>query len=95
VERVLLSLAAAVAVATVPLHAQQPTPFKLGTFQVLDRTFVGVVLEESVVIDLDAASRAIEPASAVTMPSDMKDLISRYDTGVRARILEIVARVTA
>jgi 2-keto-4-pentenoate hydratase/2-oxohepta-3-ene-1,7-dioic acid hydratase in catechol pathway len=70
-----------------------PTPFKLGTFERQGRQFVGIVLRESVVIDFAAAHAAItNPASGVAAPSDMKDLIARYD-GLRPRILEIVRTV--
>ena len=87
----LLALAAVTA-----LVAQQPapTPFKLGTFERQGRPFVGIVLRDAVVIDFAAAHAAItNPASTVAAPSDMKDLIARYDNGVRARILEIVRTV--
>jgi len=71
---------------------QGTTPFKLGTFDLNGRTFVGVVLKDSAVIDLAEASAALKtPAAKVPMPSDMKDLIARYDNGVRARIGEILA----
>jgi 2-keto-4-pentenoate hydratase/2-oxohepta-3-ene-1,7-dioic acid hydratase in catechol pathway len=93
VERILLSLAAAVVVGAAPLSAQQPRPFKLGSFQTVGRTFVGAVLGETLVIDLETAHREVPPASAVTMPTDMKDLITRYESGVRTRIVEIVASV--
>src|SRR5687768_18411662 len=78
--------------ATVTVFAQSTTPFKLGTFEINGRTFVGVVLKDSAVIDLAEASAALKsPAAKVPMPADMKDLIARYDTGVRARIGEILA----
>ena len=88
-------LLAALTTATA-LVAQQPaqTPFKLGTFERQGRPFVGIVLRESVVIDLAAANTAVtNPASNVTAPTDMKDLIARYDSGLRARIGEIVRAV--
>jgi 2-keto-4-pentenoate hydratase/2-oxohepta-3-ene-1,7-dioic acid hydratase in catechol pathway len=76
--------------------AQSPVPFKLGTFERAGRTFVGVVLRESVVIDLPSAHAAVKaPASTLTPPADMKDLIARYDGGFRARIGEIVRAVEA
>jgi hypothetical protein len=78
------------------LVAQQPapTPFKLGTFERQGRPFVGIVLGETRVIDFAAAHAAItNPASTAAAPSDMKDLIARYDSGLRARILEIVRTV--
>src|SRR2546425_3690796 len=80
---------------TVLVHAQTVTPFKLGTFQTQGRTFVGIVLRDSVVVDFAAASRAITPASKVALPADMKDLIARYDSGLRDRIIQVVQNVDA
>ena len=76
--------------------AQAPTPYKLGTFEQQGRTFLGLVLKDQVVIDIAAAHKAL-PSSrgAIEMPTDMKDLIARYETGVRDRLADIVARVTA
>src|SRR2546425_10547610 len=92
---IVLVLAAGIASALL-VHAQGETPFKLGTFQRAGRTFVGIVLRASVVVDLAAANRAIRaPATNVVPPGDMKDLIARYDSGVRARILDIVRAVNA
>ena len=85
---------AAIALSAAGAHvfAQGAVPFKLGTFDLNGRTFVGVVLKDSAVIDLAEASTALKtPAAKVAMPSDMKDLIARYDNGVRARIGEILA----
>ncbi len=98
VTRVVLGLVAAAAVAGALVEAQtQPaaTPFKLGTFDRQGKAFVGIVLRESVVIDLAAAHAAVQPASTVAAPADMKDLITRYDTGLRARINDIVRSVNA
>ena len=53
------------------------------------------MLRDAVVIDLAAADAAVMPASSVAAPRDMKDLIARYDKGVRSRILELIARVDA
>lgn len=73
-----------------------PTPFRLGTFERSGRPFVGVVLRDTVVIDLAAAHAAVRtPASTLAPPADMKDLIARYDQGVRARIVDIVRTVEA
>ncbi len=81
--------------AEAPVGAQgAATPFKLGTFERQGRAFVGIVLQESTVIDLGAAHAAIRtPASTVAPPSDMKDLIARYDRGLRGRIFDIVRAV--
>ena len=79
------------------VRAQEGTPtFKVGTFELQGRTFVGIVVGDTLVIDLGAAHSAIRnPASNVAAPSDMKDLIARYDSGLRTRIVEIVRAVTA
>ncbi|NOT28760.1 MAG: fumarylacetoacetate hydrolase family protein [Acidobacteria bacterium] len=92
--QLILGVVIASTIAGVLTHAQAPTPFKLGTFEREGRTFVGIVLRESVVIDFPTAHAAIRtPASTVAPPTDMKDLINRYDTGLRARIVEIVRSV--
>ena len=84
-------LLAALVIATAAVAQPAPTPFKLGTFERQGRPFVGIVLRESVVIDLGAANAAVtNPASNVAAPTDMKDLIARYDSGLRARIVDIV-----
>ena len=82
------TIVAVVTVAAVPLvFAQSPVPFKLGTFEQNGRAFVGVVIKDALVMDLAQASAAVKsPATTVAPPTDMKDLIARYDTGVRARI---------
>ena len=89
----LKTIVAAVTVAAVPaLFAQSPVPFKLGTFEQSGRAFVGVVIKDALVMDLAQASAALKsPATTVAPPTDMKDLIARYDTGVRGRISEILA----
>ena len=84
--------AAAACVAGTSVFGQSTTPFKLGTFELNGRNFVGVVIKDSAVIDLTEASAALKtPPAKVPMPTDMKDLIARYDNGVRARIGEILA----
>jgi 2-keto-4-pentenoate hydratase/2-oxohepta-3-ene-1,7-dioic acid hydratase in catechol pathway len=93
-KRIVLASLAALALASVG-QAQAPTPFKLGTFERQGRPFVGIVLRDSMVVDLAAAHAAVQPASTLAAPTDMKDVINRYDTGLRARIQEIVRSVTA
>ncbi len=68
--------------------------FKLGTFELEGRRFVGVVLGESEVIDLAAASEQL-PGSSTEPPRDMKDLIVRYEDGLRERIRELIGAVEA
>ncbi|HEY6360227.1 MAG TPA: fumarylacetoacetate hydrolase family protein [Vicinamibacterales bacterium] len=87
-------MAAVMCAGFVPAAQEAPTPFKLGTFERQGRPFVGIVLRESVIIDLSGAHAALrEPASTLAAPTDMKDLIARYDQGIRARILDIVRTV--
>ena len=62
--------------------AASATPFKLGTFEKDARQFVGVVVRDSVVIELSAANGG---------PRDMKELIAQYDRGLRQKIVELVA----
>jgi 2-keto-4-pentenoate hydratase/2-oxohepta-3-ene-1,7-dioic acid hydratase in catechol pathway len=86
-------LLVALAVAAGAVAQPASTPFKLGTFERQGRTFVGIVLRDAVVIDFGTAHSAItNPASGVAAPTDMKDLIARYDA-LRPRILEIVRTV--
>jgi 2-keto-4-pentenoate hydratase/2-oxohepta-3-ene-1,7-dioic acid hydratase in catechol pathway len=59
------------------------TQFKLGTFEQDGRRFVGVVVRDSVVVDLPAANGG--------SPRDMKELIAQYDQGLRQKIVELVA----
>ena len=61
-------------------------PYKLGTFAQGDRTFVGLVLNDSVVVDLSKADGSL----AV----DMKTLLERYDT-MRSRLASIAAQAAA
>jgi 2-keto-4-pentenoate hydratase/2-oxohepta-3-ene-1,7-dioic acid hydratase in catechol pathway len=92
--RRIVLVAVAILIATAGVHTQAPTPYRLGTFARQGRPFVGVVLGGSQVIDLAVAHAAIRtPASTLTSPTDMKDLIARYDAGWRQRIGEIVAAV--
>src|SRR5438093_13316441 len=78
---------------TVAVQGQTVSPFKLGTFQIQNRTFVGIVLRDSVVVDFAAASRAITRASKVMLPADMQELIARYESGLRDRIAQLLEGV--
>ena len=68
-------------------------PFKVGTFEIRGVPTVGVVLRDSIVVELNAANAVLEqgPAyPAVPMPANMTELIERYDYGLRRRLYEIV-----
>jgi 2-keto-4-pentenoate hydratase/2-oxohepta-3-ene-1,7-dioic acid hydratase in catechol pathway len=93
--RTFLAVLAGSAVTVLSAQAPATTSFKLGMFERNDAPFVGVVLRDALVIDLAAADAAMKPAPGVAAPRDMKDLIARYEKGVRSRILELIARVNA
>ena len=84
--------ALAVCAAASNVFGQGAMPFKLGTFEQEGGGLSGIVLKDAIVIDFAQAHAALKsPASKVAAPADMKDLIARYDAGVRARIGEILA----
>jgi 2-keto-4-pentenoate hydratase/2-oxohepta-3-ene-1,7-dioic acid hydratase in catechol pathway len=68
-------------------------PFKLGTFRTTGQPFVGIVLRDSLIIDVGAANAELlmDPSvPAVQMPADMKGIISAYEYGVQRRLYDIV-----
>jgi 2-keto-4-pentenoate hydratase/2-oxohepta-3-ene-1,7-dioic acid hydratase in catechol pathway len=92
--QLLFRLIAAAAIAGAFVDAQTVTPFKLGTFERQGRPFVGIVVGDSTVIDFAAAHAAVRtPASTLAAPTDMKDVIARYNAGVRQRIVDVMAAV--
>jgi 2-keto-4-pentenoate hydratase/2-oxohepta-3-ene-1,7-dioic acid hydratase in catechol pathway len=73
-------------------------PFKLGTFEIEGAPVVGIVLRDSLVVDMNRANAALEKSPAypkIPMPADMLDLIARYDYGVKPRLYEIVNDLVA
>src|SRR5262245_9329063 len=77
---VMVAVAAGICAAA-PAVAQ--TPFKLGTFQQNNRTFVGAVVDDSQVIDLSTAD--------ATIPRDMKGIIAGY-AAAKPKIVAAVAK---
>jgi 2-keto-4-pentenoate hydratase/2-oxohepta-3-ene-1,7-dioic acid hydratase in catechol pathway len=72
------------------------TPFKVGSFEDNGRAFVGIVLNNNLVIDIAAANIQLpRQGGYVASPTDMKDLIERYEGGLRDRIVRIVESVDA
>jgi 2,4-didehydro-3-deoxy-L-rhamnonate hydrolase len=69
------------------------TAFKLGTFQAQGRDYVGLVLRDTIVVDVAAANaqyeRAHASAAKLRIPVDLKEVIARYDAefGPRLRLL--------
>jgi 2-keto-4-pentenoate hydratase/2-oxohepta-3-ene-1,7-dioic acid hydratase in catechol pathway len=68
-------------------------PFKVGTFEIRGEPVVGLVLRDSLIVDVRAANAALERSPMyprVPMPTDMVELIGRYEYGVKPRLYEIV-----
>ena len=68
-------------------------PFKLGTFELHGLPHVGLVLRDSLVVDLESAGMVLDAHPEypkVPMPHDMLELIGRYDYGLKYRLYEIV-----
>jgi 2-keto-4-pentenoate hydratase/2-oxohepta-3-ene-1,7-dioic acid hydratase in catechol pathway len=98
-KRTLLLIALATLASPALLSAQtamsSAEPFKLGTFEIAGEgdSRIGIVLRDELVVELNAANRALEgdPSyPAIPMPADMRELISRYEYGLKYRLYEIV-----
>jgi 2-keto-4-pentenoate hydratase/2-oxohepta-3-ene-1,7-dioic acid hydratase in catechol pathway len=78
---------------------QSATPFKLGTFRDDGRQFIGLVLQDTQVIDIAAANAAFErshrQAHKVKPPVDMKELIARYEDDVGPRLRQLAEAAVA
>jgi 2-keto-4-pentenoate hydratase/2-oxohepta-3-ene-1,7-dioic acid hydratase in catechol pathway len=97
-----LAAAAAVLLSTSTAGQHEPLksaePFKLGTFAIDGRPTVGIVLRDSLVVELAAANRELELQPRyvrLPMPADMIGVIERYEYGVQRRIYEIVNALAA
>ena len=88
---------AVVASAGLRAQAGAAVTFKLGTFEQGGRTFVGLVLRDTQIVDIARANAAYEQANAsaqkLTAPTDMKQLIMRYDSEWRARLMAIARTI--
>ena len=68
-------------------------PFKLGTFEIEGESRIGIVLQDKLVVELNAANQALERNPAyptLRMPDDMRELIGQYEYGMKVRLYEIV-----
>jgi 2-keto-4-pentenoate hydratase/2-oxohepta-3-ene-1,7-dioic acid hydratase in catechol pathway len=101
--RLLAVLACAVTVG-VSLAAQaaegsKATPFKLGTFSADGREFLGLVLQDTKVVEIGPANAQYERAHAsapkVKFPGVMTELIARYDTDLGPRLRALAAENAA
>jgi 2-keto-4-pentenoate hydratase/2-oxohepta-3-ene-1,7-dioic acid hydratase in catechol pathway len=96
-------LAALLVVLAAPAGLQaQPVesvePFKVGTFRIDGEAIVGLVLRDSLIVDIGAANSALEldrTYPRLAMPADMLELIGQYEYGVKYRLYEIVNDLVA
>ena len=73
--------------------AKSAEPFKVGTFRIGNTRTVGIVLRDSLVVDLVQANAALEKSRsfpARQVPTDMVDVIADYENGLKGRIYAIV-----
>ena len=94
----LLAALAGAATASAQTDVTPVEPFKVGTFDIHGVPHVGVVLRDSLVIDIEVANLALEASpeyARVPMPEDMLELIGRYEYGLKYRLYEIVNHVVA
>ena len=74
-------------------------PYKLGTFDRNGQAFVGLVLNDTQVVDLAQGNAAWEgrngSAPKLTMPGDMTQLIVRFDSELKPRLAAIAADVAS
>ena len=74
-------------------NIESAEPFRLGTFEADDHVFVGIVLRDQLIVELDGANAELEGQrdyATIPMPDDMLGLIERYDYGLKYRLYEIV-----
>ena len=94
-----LALALALSYAVLPAMAQTGAvePYKLGSFKQSGRAFLGLVLGDSRAVDLSRANAAYEGRNAsakkLAMPTEMVDLINRYDSELKPRFAAIASEV--
>lgn len=89
-----LTLALLVSPTLVSAQVESAEPFKLGTFEIDGSPHVGVVLRDSLIVDLNPANAALETDAAypkLPMPADMLELIGRYEYGLKIRLYELVS----
>ncbi len=87
-----LALAGPAAAQTGP-GIESAEPFKVGTFEAGGSRFVGLVLRDELVVEIDGANAALQRQTGyprLPMPEDMLELIGQYEYGVKYRLYEIV-----
>ena len=79
-------------------EAKSAQPFKLGTFEIEGEPRIGIVLDDKLIVDFEAANRALQRDPAyppVPLPGEMRDLIAQYQYGLKYRLYEIVNDLVA
>ena len=92
----LVVLAAPAGLQAQPIESAEP--FKVGTFQIDGGAFVGLVLRDSLIVDIGAANSELElnpMYPRLAMPADMLELIGQYEYGLKFRLYEIVNDLVA
>jgi 2-keto-4-pentenoate hydratase/2-oxohepta-3-ene-1,7-dioic acid hydratase in catechol pathway len=78
--------------------AKSAQPFKLGTFEIDGEPRIGIVLDDKLIVELDAANAALQRNPAypqIPMPSEMRLLVAQYEYGMKNRLYEIVNDLSA
>ena len=73
-------------------------PFKVGTFRIDGEPTVALVLRDRWIVEVAASNAALERGgrhAAVPMPTNMLELIERYEYGLKRRLYEIVNGIVA
>lgn len=73
--------------------AEIAEPFKIGTFEIEGAPRLGIVLRDSLIVELAAANDVLQKNSSYTkveMPAVMLELIERYESDMKDRLYEIV-----
>ena len=88
-----VALASCLMTSAVFASAQPATVFKLGTFRINGREFIGLVLQDTRVVEIAAANDAFERSHGslptVRPPGNMKELIARYEGDVGPRLRQL------
>lgn len=83
-----LSLAALSGLETAPAAAQAAAePYKLGMFRDGERAFVGLVLDDALVVDVAGAG--------VSVPATLQELVAGWDSGLEQRLSRLAAEARA
>jgi len=86
------------ALVSAQLAMQSAQPFKLGTFDIDGEALIGIVLGDELIVELNAANAVLERNPAypqMPMPANMRELIGRYEYGLKLRLYEIVNDIVA